>query len=105
MMAINAGSYRADIGQARLRQPHAIGDMARLADVEVEREYGLRAALLGGWFYAGFGKEAPIAAPARSLARWGRRRERYCCFIPLPSNAEHISSAGNFISILDKVSH
>src|SRR6516164_7445798 len=40
-------SDRADIGQTRLRKTHAVRDMARLADVEVEREHGARITLLG----------------------------------------------------------
>src|SRR6476646_5012204 len=41
------GSDRADIGKAGLRKLHAIGDMARLAYIEVERKHRLRIALLG----------------------------------------------------------
>src|SRR4030088_926114 len=40
-------SDRADIGQALLRQRHAGGDVARLSNVEIERENRLLAVLLG----------------------------------------------------------
>src|SRR6266850_6967356 len=38
---------RADIGKALLRELHAAGDMAWLAAIQIEREHGLGAALLG----------------------------------------------------------
>src|ERR1700738_2097060 len=37
----------ADINEALLRKRHAGGDVARLANIEIEREHGLGAALLG----------------------------------------------------------
>src|SRR3954471_3402199 len=40
------GSDRAYIRQALLRQLHAGSDVAGFANVEIEREYGLRTALL-----------------------------------------------------------
>ena len=36
-------SDRADVGEALLRDGHALGDMARLAAIHVQREHGLRA--------------------------------------------------------------
>src|SRR4029077_19363839 len=41
------GLDRANIGQTGLRKAHAVRDMARLADVEIERENRARIALLG----------------------------------------------------------
>ena len=42
-----SGSNPADIGQALLRQLHAVGDMARLLAIDVERKHRPCVALLG----------------------------------------------------------
>jgi hypothetical protein len=46
-MAGISRSDRANIGKALLRQLHASGAMARLANVEIERKHRLSTALLG----------------------------------------------------------
>src|SRR5450432_2490826 len=68
------GSDRADIGQALLRQCHAVGDMTWLFTIHIERKHRIRAALFGPadqpaerWL-ADLGTQQPAFGPYGSIA-------------------------------------
>src|SRR6202035_827299 len=78
-MSAVGGSDRADIAEALQRDVHAVGDMARLDAVHVERKHGAGAALLGPAHHpaepALFGAEQPALGADDGIAGLGHRQD------------------------------